>query len=172
MIAPLKRLWYLDISEWFITPFQPSATSKLFGYNVWGALYELRLDGKWTETCISVNGIWNLILRSFTIRLIPIFYIHSVTTSRGLPKSLVIDHNWGSFLVPEFIGIYIIRSYLGNALLHFSFLILYTFGRTSYVGDQSVARPLPTHRMNESIQASSGIQTHDPCSGERIQFMP
>lgn len=29
----------------------------------------------------------------------------------------------------------------------FSFLILYTLGRTPWTGDQSVARPLPTHRI-------------------------
>jgi hypothetical protein len=34
-------------------------------------------------------------------------------------------------------------------LHHFlSFLILYTVGRTSSTGDQPVARPLPTHRIN------------------------
>jgi hypothetical protein len=30
----------------------------------------------------------------------------------------------------------------------FSFLILYIFGRTHWTGDQLVARPLPTHRIN------------------------
>jgi hypothetical protein len=30
----------------------------------------------------------------------------------------------------------------------FSFLILYTFGRTPWTGDQPFARPLPTHRIN------------------------
>jgi hypothetical protein len=34
----------------------------------------------------------------------------------------------------------------------FSFLILYTVGRTPWTGDQPVARPLPTHRI---------IQTHN-----------
>jgi hypothetical protein len=30
----------------------------------------------------------------------------------------------------------------------FSFLILYIVGRTLWTGDQPVARPLPTHRIN------------------------
>jgi hypothetical protein len=48
--------------------------------------------------------------------------------------------------------------------LFFSFLILYTVGRTPWTGDQTVARPLPTHRINARthIHASSGIPTHDP----------
>jgi hypothetical protein len=40
--------------------------------------------------------------------------------------------------------------YLSTALVDlgrfFSFLILYTVGRTPWTGDQPVARPLPTHR--------------------------
>jgi hypothetical protein len=32
----------------------------------------------------------------------------------------------------------------------FSFLILYTVGRTSWTGDQPVARPLPTHRTTQT----------------------
>jgi hypothetical protein len=52
----------------------------------------------------------------------------------------------------------------------FSFLILYTFGRTPWTGDQHVSRPLPTHRKhkrrinarNTDIHAFSGIRTHDP----------
>jgi hypothetical protein len=32
----------------------------------------------------------------------------------------------------------------------FSFLILYTVGRTPYMGDQPVARPLPTHRTTQT----------------------
>jgi hypothetical protein len=30
----------------------------------------------------------------------------------------------------------------------FHFINLYTVGRTAWTGDQSVARPLPTHRIN------------------------
>jgi hypothetical protein len=33
-----------------------------------------------------------------------------------------------------------------NASFHFSFVILWTVGRTPWTGDQPVARPLPTHR--------------------------
>jgi hypothetical protein len=50
----------------------------------------------------------------------------------------------------------------------FSFLILYTIGRTPWTGDQPVAKLLPTHRtietqyMHTDIQALSGIRTHDP----------
>jgi hypothetical protein len=41
----------------------------------------------------------------------------------------------------------------------FQFLDLYTVGRTSWLEDQPVARPLPTHI---DIHALSGIRTHDP----------
>jgi hypothetical protein len=34
--------------------------------------------------------------------------------------------------------------------LFFSFLILYTAGRTPRTGDQPVARPLPTHRTTQT----------------------
>jgi hypothetical protein len=50
----------------------------------------------------------------------------------------------------------------------FSFLILYTVGRTPWTGDQPVARPLPTHTTTQTqnkhtdIHASSGIRTHVP----------
>jgi hypothetical protein len=51
--------------------------------------------------------------------------------------------------------------------LFFSFLILYTIGRTPWTGDQPVARPLPTHRTTQTqthkdIHVLSGIRTHDP----------
>jgi hypothetical protein len=45
----------------------------------------------------------------------------------------------------------------------FSFLILYTVGRTPWTGDQPVATLLPTHRTTHTdIHALSGIRTHDP----------
>jgi hypothetical protein len=47
----------------------------------------------------------------------------------------------------------------------FNLLILYTVGRTPWTGDQPVARPQPTHRINEpntDIKALGGIRTHDP----------
>jgi hypothetical protein len=43
----------------------------------------------------------------------------------------------------------------------FSFVILYTAGRTPWTGDQAAARPLPAHRINSDIHASSGIETHE-----------
>jgi hypothetical protein len=69
----------------------------------------------------------------------------------------------------------VIRIYLSMALQPFvgpwplfSFLILYTSGRTPWMGDQPVARPLPTQNNKNRINAhpdihnSSGIRTHDP----------
>jgi hypothetical protein len=62
----------------------------------------------------------------------------------------------------------------------FSFLILYTVGRTPWTGDQPVPRPLPTHRTTQT----QNKRTHrHPClkwvsnprsrrSSERRQFMP
>jgi hypothetical protein len=51
----------------------------------------------------------------------------------------------------------------------FTFVILHTVGRTPWTGDQTVARPLPTHRtakiQNIQNNASSGIRTHDPSVG-------
>jgi hypothetical protein len=50
----------------------------------------------------------------------------------------------------------------------FSFLILYTVGRTPWTGDQTVARPLPIPRTTQTqnkhtdIYALTGIRTHDP----------
>jgi hypothetical protein len=50
----------------------------------------------------------------------------------------------------------------------FSFLILYTVGRTPWTGDHPVARPLLAHRTTQTqnklthIHALSGIRTHDP----------
>jgi hypothetical protein len=46
----------------------------------------------------------------------------------------------------------------------FSFLILYTAGRTPWTGDQSVARSLPTHRTTQT-QNKHTIQTSMPWVG-------
>jgi hypothetical protein len=60
-----------------------------------------------------------------------------------------------------------LQSFVGPWPL-FSFLILYTVSRTPWTGDQSVARPLPTHRTTQTekthtgIHAVSGIRTYDP----------
>jgi hypothetical protein len=45
----------------------------------------------------------------------------------------------------------------------FSFLILYTVGRTPWTGDQPVARPLPTHRTTQT--QNKRIQTSMPRVG-------
>jgi hypothetical protein len=39
---------------------------------------------------------------------------------------------------------------LSNLVRFFSFLILYTVGRIPWTGDQTVARPLPTHRTTQT----------------------
>jgi hypothetical protein len=55
--------------------------------------------------------------------------------------------------------------WLYNSLLDigrfFSFLILYTVGRTPWTGDQLIARPLHTHRTTQTKNTLSGIRTHD-----------
>jgi hypothetical protein len=48
----------------------------------------------------------------------------------------------------------------------FSFLILHTFGRAPWTGDQPVARPLPTHRTTQTQNKST--QT----SMSRVRFEP
>jgi hypothetical protein len=60
----------------------------------------------------------------------------------------------------------------------FQFLILYIVVRAPWNGDQPVARPIPTHRTTQRINAhtvnhtSIGIRTHDPSvRGERRRFM-
>jgi hypothetical protein len=45
----------------------------------------------------------------------------------------------------------------------FSFLILYTIGRTPWKGDKPVSRPLPTHRITQT--QNERIQTSIPCVG-------
>jgi hypothetical protein len=45
----------------------------------------------------------------------------------------------------------------------FSFLILYTIGRTPLAGDQPVARPLPSHRTTQT--QNKGTQTSMPWVG-------
>jgi hypothetical protein len=60
--------------------------------------------------------------------------------------------------------LWLYNSFLGIGRF-FSFLILYTAGRTPWRGDQSVARPLPTHRTdahNTDIHALRGVRTHNP----------
>jgi hypothetical protein len=56
----------------------------------------------------------------------------------------------------------------------FQFLYLYTFGRTPWTGDQHVARPLPTHRINPRkypcLEWDSNSRSKR--SRKRRQFMP
>jgi hypothetical protein len=56
----------------------------------------------------------------------------------------------------------------------FSFLILYTVGRTPWTGDQPVAGPLPTHTIHPHthprLQWDSTPRSQRP--SERGQFMP
>jgi hypothetical protein len=55
-------------------------------------------------------------------------------------------------------------------LFPFSFLMLYTVGKTPSMGDQPVARLIPTHKTTQTenkrtqtdIHALSRIRTHDP----------
>jgi hypothetical protein len=50
-----------------------------------------------------------------------------------------------------------------NALFHFNFLILYTVGRTPWVGiSPSQGRYLHKHRINADIHALGEIRIHDP----------
>jgi hypothetical protein len=49
---------------------------------------------------------------------------------------------------------------------HFTFLILYTIGRTLWTGDQPVARPLPAHRTTQT--QNKRTQTSMP----RVGFEP
>jgi hypothetical protein len=50
-----------------------------------------------------------------------------------------------------YLSIYLwLYSLLLNLGGFFSFLILYTVGRTPWTGDQPVARPLPTHRTTQT----------------------
>jgi hypothetical protein len=64
----------------------------------------------------------------------------------------------------------VLQSFVGPWLLS-RFLILYTFGRTHWTGDQSFARPLPTNRKTQvqnkcthhtDVHALSGIRTYVP----------
>jgi hypothetical protein len=56
----------------------------------------------------------------------------------------------------------------------FSFLILYTVGRSPWTGDQPVARPLPTHRINAHrhpyLEWDSNPRSKS--SSDRRQFLP
>jgi hypothetical protein len=54
------------------------------------------------------------------------------------------------------------------------FITLYTVGRTPWMGDQLVARSLPTHRINahKHLCLEWNSNPRSPCSRGRRQFMP
>jgi hypothetical protein len=60
--------------------------------------------------------------------------------------------------------------------LFFSFLIIYTVGRTPWTGDQPVARPLSTHRTTQNKSKHPCLEWNSnprsQRSNERRQFMP
>jgi hypothetical protein len=78
--------------------------------------------------------------------------------------------NW-----PVYLSIYRPLLHLGR---FFSFLILYTVGRTPWTGDQPVARLLPTHRTTHTINAHRhaclewNSNPRSQRSNERRRFMP
>jgi hypothetical protein len=86
-----------------------------------------------------------------------------------------------TYVVSIYLSIYL---WLYNPLLDlgrlFSFLILYTVGRTPWTGDQPIVRPLPTHRttqtQNKSTQTSMPWVGFEPTipvfDGARRRFMP
>jgi hypothetical protein len=56
----------------------------------------------------------------------------------------------------------------------FSVLVLYTVGRATWIGDQPVGRPLPTHRINARRRPCLewDWNPRSQRSSERKQFMP
>jgi hypothetical protein len=61
----------------------------------------------------------------------------------------------------------------------FEFLILYTFGRTPWTGDQPISRQLPTHRTTQSqnkrtqtFRIDWDSNPRSQCSSGRRRFMP
>jgi hypothetical protein len=104
-----------------------------------------------TKTTPVTLTLWNfrLMTRSTSFRLAP--------SANALVAGIVIIRH-PSLLLPLWsIG------HPWNALFHFSFLILYTVGRTPWTGVQLVARPLPKQTQNKSRKpCMSGIRTHDP----------
>jgi hypothetical protein len=87
---------------------------------------------KTSDTFVWLRGNFTLHVK----RLVASVHFRLVTAGR---LWLVYCCNFFPFLSP------CLYSYFGSWPL-FSLLILYTVGRTSWTGDQPVARPLPTHR--------------------------
>jgi hypothetical protein len=83
----------------------------------------------------------------------------------GSVGGMRIDYrNRGTWRTPASLSIFSMTLQPFRPGRFFSFFIVYTVGRTPSMGDQPVARPLPTHRINAHthIHALNGIQTHDP----------
>jgi hypothetical protein len=78
------------------------------------------------------------------------FVVVSLSLSRPKPTSIYLSMYGSAVLLLD----------LGR---FFSFLLLYTFGRTPWTGDQSVARPLPTQRTTQT--QNKLIQTSMPWLG-------
>jgi hypothetical protein len=91
-------------------------------------------------------------VNTIAIRSILILYSH---LRLDLPRGL-----YPSGFLGIYLSIYLslcLSIYLSIALQSlvgpwpfFSFLILYTIGRTPWTGDQSITRPLPTHRTTQT----------------------
>jgi hypothetical protein len=62
----------------------------------------------------------------------------------------------------SYYSVMVLQSFVGPWQI-FQFLNLYTVGRTPWTGDQSVARPLPTHRTTQT--QNKHIQTSMPRVG-------
>jgi hypothetical protein len=70
------------------------------------------------------------------------------------------------FDLNQYISIYDSTALCWTLAAFFSFLILHTVGRTPWTGDQTVARPLPTHRttqtQNRRTQTSMPLVGFEP----------
>jgi hypothetical protein len=101
-------------------------------------------------------------------------WYNKLNGNNNFPRRFFITHFCGNPLNYIFIHSFIhssmaLQPFVGPwPLLQFRNLF-YTVGRTSWTGDQPVARQLPTHRVtqtqNKRTQTSmplSGIRTHDP----------
>jgi hypothetical protein len=89
-----------------------------------------------------------------------------------------------SLFIKSFFFLWLYSTILGLGRLHETFCFTSvtrsrTVGRTSWMGDQFVARPLPVHKHRKThthhIHARGGIQTHDhsvPVSEDSSCFRP
>jgi hypothetical protein len=95
------------------------------------------------------------------------------TLSRSFPSIWVVNAVYLSIYLTVYLSI-APHSLVGTWPLVFSFLILYTVGRTPWTGDQPVARPLATHRINAHRHPCLEWNSNpwSQCSSERRQFIP